>query len=403
MTAPVVTAPTPVPAPAPVDQAGAIVTQGTGITAPVPAPAPTPRTREEVMNAIIDGTTPAVKRGHPEVPGDAVVETSVAPPALADASNSTESVSPAHDAPIAAPDGTQAPTQSDLERGQDVGTGDALFRVRDPATGQFLPVGSYVYELAIRNPETGEVGTYAKSPQELARMARDGIAGQRHFQRLQQIEREVIPQITRERDMIREQFEAQVALNREILGDEERYLARREQYLEDTGPDKRLARLEAQLNEERTNNQRAEQARQRTFEANRFYETRIQPVVSQAIATLSPELVLGRMNLDTAHLMVNGVVPPARWNELEAYVRGPFTDWVRKSQPAAAPQNGNGHASGSTATTAAKQKTDQRAVNQAARAMQPVGAAGTESAKPLPPPKNRQEALERILARPIGG
>lgn len=413
-------------APAPITAPESGVNTGTSPHVAAPkrdlgeSPKPGGKSRDEVLRALADGKTDTQvanavldKPNADNAAAVKIVDTSntntagdtstandvdgaapgaVADPAAADASALADAA--------AAPD---APTQEVLEAGTDVGTGDALFRIRDKNTGQWKAAGADVIELAFRDATTGEVKTYEKTLPELARMARDGVAASK-----------LMPEVKYYRDNIKgwennskqlqAKLDAQMNLNRELLSSEEKYLERREQYQTEMSPDKRVERLQAELNARDAAAQRATAQKQFEGQVSGFYQTRVQPVVNEAMKVLPPEMVIGRITTDTLPLMVNGVIPPQHWQQLEAYMRGPFATWAKTEGAKWAAQS-SARTTATAAATAA-QKAAQVAKQEQARAMQPVGrvaqnGTATEAPVKLPPPKNKREAMERLVSRPL--
>lgn len=417
--------------------ANAIVTSATGLAAPAPVAAPvtTPvvapaaKTRDEVVRALSDGKgaeqqNDVLARNNDNAATVKVVDTSI--PAgdetaaggaggvgdeaalgtagAADASAGAEAQGAVvADAAAAAP-----PSQQQLEEGTDVGTGDTLFRIRDKDTGQWKPTPTDMIEVAMRDPDTGEVRMYEKSVPDLVRMARDGVAREKTVSKM-------MPEVKYYRDNVgkwqdtttklQTQLAAQMELNREMLSSEEKYLERREQYAQEMAPDKRAERLQAQLDARTRADNETAAKQQLAAQVNGFYQTRIQPIVNDAMKVLPPEMIIGRINADTLPLMVNGVIPPQHWPQYEAYVRGPFAQWA-KNEGAKWTQNAVARETSAKAADAA-QKANQKTINDQARTMQPVGrvAQGTAAAEPvkLAPPKNKREALERLVSRPLEG
>lgn len=397
--------------------ANAVVTAATGLEAPAPVAAPVtpvaPKSRDAVVRALADGTTEA--QGASVLPKEtapnadnaadalvvdvegAEVPTGVAgdgSPVSADARDESEESTPVE----------SAPSQEVLEMGTDIGTGDALFRVRDKSTGQWKASPTDVVEVAIRD-HNGDVKTYEKTIPELVRMARDGVKGQQLVPEVKYY-RDNVGMWKQNAERLQTELNAQMQLNREMLGSEETYLERREQFAQEMTPDKRAERLQAQINER--NAQDAQKRAQDTLAAqvNGFYQTRIQPVVNEALKALPPEMVIGRINADTLGMMVNGVIPPQHWPQYEAYVRGPFAQWAKAEGAKWATAASTREASAKTVSDA--QKAAQKAKQEQARTMQPIGrtaqnATATEPAAKLPPPKNKREALDRLVSRPVEG
>lgn len=390
-----------------------IVTQATGLQPPVsapvaspPAPDAVPLSKADRIARIASNVPPdaapaeapprvELVRTQPqeeqEPPTSREIEGGLAPQSDGEA---TADSAPATDADDSAPP-TPEEEQAALEQGFEVGTGDALFRVRDPESGKFVEAPKINVDLAIRDKDTGEIKVYTKSVAELARMARDGIAGQRHAQENQRLATQV-----QERDayvaQMQDMLDAQIALNREILNDEERYLTRREQYLNANSPETRLAALQEEVQQERAARERAAAQQQFVQEANTFHTTRVQPVVTDAIAKLGEDAVLGRILRGTASITgPDGRIPREYWSQYAEFINGPFKAWVDAQ---AAGRTSAPPPSDDPAVTEERRKAQQR-VQQVGRVTRPVGTAAPDRPAPLPPPKSFGEAKQRLIGR----
>lgn len=289
-------------------------------------------------------------------------------------------------------------TQAELEAGFDVGSGDALYRVRDKATGQFRDSPQdIVIELAMRDERTGEVNVYPKTVAEITRMARDGVAGNKVIDEVKMY-RERFPQIQDELTQLQEQLRAQLAFNAEILQNEEVYMERAEEFRTEMSPERQLARIKAQQALEHAARERRSAAEKFTQESSNFHRTRIAPNVDAAMAVLPAALVTGKIAIDTAALLgPDNRIPPDKWPAYAAYIEGPFKAWV---QAESALRDKSVQKQASVLSGAKK------AIRDTGRAMQPVGVAPGASAAaepPLPPPRNKQEVMDRMTRRPLPG
>lgn len=274
---------------------------------------------------------------------------------------------------------------------------------------------------SIVDPETGKPKVYSKSLPELARLAKDGITLQPINQKLSAdlatIQPEVeyyrtnVPTWQKEATSLKEQLDAQMALNRELLSaEDEIVIQRREQYRAEMSPEKQLERLQAERAAEQAERQKSEQQRQADARraqhetiAKSFVGSRIAPALAAAEAAgLSKYTVAGLVTTITSDLMQNGVIPPAAWPEMERRINapdGPFQAEV-KAEAARRTQETETVKAAREAAEAAQRKA-QTVVNADGRLMAPIGRAGADSAPQLPKPKNVQEVKDRLINRPL--
>lgn len=274
-----------------------------------------------------------------------------------------------------------------------IGEGGNRIVVRT-ADGKYAPAPDVKLEFQV-----GEK-VYLKSPAELVRMARDGVAGQQFRTEVQQY-REQVPQVLQQMESIKSELEAQRALNLEILNDETAYLKRREEWDLLNSPQERLRRMEAQQQMEAQQRYAAQEAAQRQQVVLQYYQQEILPVQEDILTNypqVSQEAKLGRISIDTAPLMQNGVIPPHRLPEYKAYLNGPFREWLyaeaAKVDQAIASRN------------AQLKQTIRRGQVQAQQVVQSVGkqlAPNGRAAPDAPPaprkPRNREEAKAMIIGR----
>jgi hypothetical protein len=196
---------------------------------------------------------------------------------------------------------------------------------------------------SIIDPETGKPKVYSKSLPELARLAKDGITLQPINQKLtadlKTIQPEVeyyrkqLPEWQKSEQTLRQELEEQKALNIELLtADDELVITRREMYQSEMTPEKQLARLKAEREAEVAQRTTAERQQKHAKIATSFMESRIAPALSAAEAVVGPMAVTGAVTHYTNDLMVNGVIPPANWPEMERRINapdGPFQTWLK--------------------------------------------------------------------------
>lgn len=241
---------------------------------------------------------------------------------------------------------------------------------------------------------------YLKTPGELVRMARDGVAGQQFRQEVQQY-REQVPQLVQQYQTLQQELEAQRALNLEILNDEQAYLRRQEEWQLLNSPQERLRRMEEQQMSEHAQRRAAQEAAQRTQLVQQYYLQEIQPVQDDVVngyAQVSMEAKLGRISIDTMPLMVNGVIPPERLPEYKAYLDGPFREWVRAEAARMDQLTATQRAELQASIKHERQKA-QQVVQAVGKQLAPNGRAGADVPPPPPKPRNREEAKRLIIGR----
>lgn len=237
---------------------------------------------------------------------------------------------------------------------------------------------------------------YLKSPAELVRMARDGVAGQQFREEVKQY-REVMPQVAQRLESMEQELEAQRALNLELLTDENRYLARRQQWEQLNSPEERLRRIEAEREQEFTTRRAQQEEAQRRQVVFSYYTQEVKPVQDELLTSfpqVALEAKMGRIALDTAPLLVNGIIPPERLPEYKAYLEGPFREWVRTE----AAKSEQAEAQRKTQLDTERRKA-QTVVQSVGRQLAPNGKAAPDAPPPRPKPRNREEAKQAILGR----
>lgn len=304
---------------------------------------------------------------------------------------------PAPDAP-AQPDTRGEEGESSLDVSEPppeavIGEGGNRVIVRT-ADGKYAAAPDVKLEFAVGDK------VYLKSPADLVRMAKDGVAGQQFRQEVQQY-REQVPQMLERYQAMEAELEAQRALNLEILNDETAYLERRDEWTQLNAPEARLARMEQQQQQEyAAQRAREEQARQLNVVAT-YFEENIKPIQEEILdgyQQVSYEAKLGRISLDTAPLMQNGVIPPHNLPTYAQYLAGPFREWLR-AEAAKVDQMQALHAQQQQQQMRQQQQQAQRAVQQVGRQMAPTGRAGADVPPPAPKPRNREEAKAMIINR----
>jgi len=304
-------------------------------------------------------------------------------------------------APSASPDVSDADPTGEPPAASVITDASGRIVVRAP-DGKFAAAPEVKLEFAI-----GEK-TYLKSPAELVRMARDGVAGQQYYQEVQQY-RQQVPALVQQYEAMQQELEAQRALSLEMLHDEAAYLRRRDEWSQLNTPEARLARIEQERQEElqqrlQTEQQsraQQEQARQQQLVAT-YYLEELKPIQDELLdqyPEVPLEAKMGRMAIDTLPMMEHGVIPPNRLPEYKAYLAGPFRQWV---QSEAAKIRGMTEAQQQQLQHAQRQAQQQaqRAVQTVGRQLAPTGRAGVDTPPPAPKPRNREEAKAMIINRP---
>lgn len=270
------------------------------------------------------------------------------------------------------------------------------------------------------DPTTGKPKVYSKTLPEIARMAKESITLQRTQGELTKKIATIEPEVTYYRENVQgwkanteslqTQLDAQMALNRELLSaPDDAVIARREQYRAEMTPEKQLERLQAERTAERaeaakTVEQQQREARKAQHEkvATSFMSSRIAPALTAAEQIVSPEAVTGKVTMLTHDLVVNGVIPPASWPEMEARLTsptGPFQTWLKTESAKRTSESDTVRQAREAAE--AEQRRAQAVVNETGRAIAPVGRVGTESAPAQPKATTVQGVIDRMVRRPL--
>jgi hypothetical protein len=297
--------------------------------------------------------------------------------------------------PAVTPDA--AAVQTNLEQGFDAGTGDSLFRIRG-ADGQFKSTPSShddKIEVAIRMPD-GTVKSYDKTMPELVRMARDGVAGQRHAQELAALK----PQYDAKMAEVTASLNAQIALNRSILEDENEYVRRAQQYAEQSSPEVQLAELTKRVQQSEEQNRRASESARLTQEMTAFHTQSVEPDVNRALqANIPLRDVVGEIALNTDHLKgPDGRIPKEHWAAYATYLQGPFRTWAAQE---AARYTTAPVSAAPIVPTGQPARIDPAMLANIGRGLAPptVATLPGDATRALPPAKTKDEAMQRIINR----
>jgi hypothetical protein len=250
-----------------------------------------------------------------------------------------------------------------------------------------------------------EVGgkTIVKDLSGIARLAADGIANQRHANENHQLRTQIVPQFQQQVGTLQQQLDAQIALNRELLSDEAKYVARRQEWMDLNSPEQRADRAErALVDRDRLATQHA-QGQQSVA----YYNANVLPAlksVTTDAATVTNEEILGRMMMQTSHLATapNGTVPPENYPKVAAYIRDSLAPWAKAL-----------HAQRTQADTARRETEERQQRDRVADAQRerqlatrdvsafvPAATGGTPlspNSQAQSPPRSRAEARRQIL------
>lgn len=387
-------APTPVAAPAPVERN---FTQMMAKVAAQTTVADTPAPVQEVVKIVPNAPPKADAHGSADLPPGSVPPPTAIPDVVAAPHVETvadvASDTPTDTPPSAAPELVgEIQSEEDGLRLTAERNADGTFKTKLDPTQKF--------DFAIKDKATGETKTYSKTIPELMRMAKDGIEGMRLRTEVQQ-HRQEVPQLREEVQSLTALLQDQYALNRELLSaPDELVIQRREQYAKEMAPENRLARENEELRRKADLYERQTQATEHNTRRDAFMQSRgITTAIQNAEAVLGVEVVAGKLSLATAPLLVNGVIPPDRWPVLEQYIKGPFSQWV--AAESTRKQTQDREAALARQATAEAQRKAQTTVNDTARTLVPVGRAAADAPPELPKPKNVQEAVNRMVHRPL--
>lgn len=315
--------------------------------------------------------------------GDSPSEGAETPAEAVEAPNGAEPQLEGETAPEAEPEAGEPPAEAVI------GEGGNKIVVRT-ADGKFAAAPDVKLEFQVGDK------VYLKTPAELVRMARDGVAGQQFREEVKQY-REVVPQIAEKLQSMEQELEAQRALNLELLTDESRYLARREEWDRLNSPEERLRRIEAEREQEYTTRRAQQEEAQRRQVILSYYTQEVKPVQDDLLTSF-PEVALeakmGRIALDTAPLLVNGIIPPERLPEYKAYLAGPFREWLQTE----AAKSAQVETQRRTQLEQERRKA-QTVVQSVGRQLAPNGKAAPDAPPPRPKPRTRDEAKAAILGR----
>lgn len=347
---------------------------------------------------------PAAQESHPASQGsvlDRQPEAVVTPP--------SDSPAPTGDS-VATVEGQATATPPALVPKIDLDDADATMamRARDPNTGQFSEMDqSRIYELSIKDKQTGEERIYQKTLPDLMRLAKQGVHMQRAAGELNHYRQEfpkVQEQFTRMTGELTaaqtkaqqlEQLAVELLTAPAELVDQRRYA-----YAQQFTPEAENERLRQALRErQNTPAFNAPPAAQPQVQPQQdpqiqqlvgAFKQRIAPILAEVESTVGREQAVGQMALFTLPLLVGGQIPPHRLGEVEAYIQGPYREWAKSvaaSRTTAAQE---------LATARQVQARAQAAANNVGSATRPVGGVASNAPVAQPPARNREDLINRI-------
>ena len=394
MTAPVVSAPAVAPAP---------------VAAPVIDHTPAPA---EVFGSALDRIikqAPIPADNQNVLPTIAAGGTSGPPPV--EALPTREAILDAAGVPVVAPvvpDATPTGVMSIADADADVvmtaeRNADGTFKTQIDPTQKF--------DLKVKDKQTGETKTYTKTIPELLRMAKDGLSAQKIHDEVGYYRKNVgdwqsqHETLTKTTTQLQADLQAQMDLNRELLtADEALVVQRRDEFAKEMSPERELARLKKDMADKEAAKTRTSEEQRTAKVVNDFATARLAPAVSEAEKLLGGQRAKEMIAYELLPFQVNGKVPPEKLYALEAHLNGPFLTRVRQEAAARSAPDPRIEAAELARRTA--EQNAQRIANTVGRSISPVTSAanaGSDLTKPVPPPKNVNEAIERIINKPLQG
>lgn len=207
-----------------------------------------------------------------------------------------------------------------------------------------------------------------------------------------------LPQMEQTVTELNAQLQAQQALNRRLLGDEQFYAQSAEQYAKAQTPEARAERAERALRD-RDARDRGQAHHSQALVFLPKLEGALQGIVD-ANPEVSFEELWGRFTLRTQNMIVRGSIPPERYSELETLVSGDLRLWAQQLNDERTDRRTQ-HASATDGAVKKAQEEAARAKKLLTRKIKPVGAppeSQTTAARPTKPPETVQEAVDSVLA-----
>lgn len=195
----------------------------------------------------------------------------------------------------------------------------------------------------------------------------------------------------------------QAALIQEVMTDEEKYLARREQFQQAQSPEARAARAEARLRETEQRVMQIES--QRSIDA---FLSSVGPRVDALVAehpTVSEEEAAGWLAPQLKRLERHGVIPPERLRDVERLVTEDLAIWLGQRHESRTAKQAQ-EAETRKLSLRKVQVEAAKAKQQAARAVAPTRTAtsgATSPREPTKPPASAREAADEFFRREMGG
>lgn len=227
----------------------------------------------------------------------------------------------------------------------------------------------------------------------VVRLAQSGFYAEQMVAERDQLKRQV-PEIQSELDRIAVALEDQKALNARLLEDDEFLLNARDQYAAVNTPEHRAQRAEAKLRE----TEQRQQQHRLVEEANGFVTQTVTPILSrlaEEYPTVTVEELYGRLTIETAPLLRNGVVPRNQWSEVARLLE---TSVAQYAEAQHVRRDGDRVKATQKATkeVTKAQETATKANRVLAKAMAPAGK-GTVKAKP-PAIRTAEDAADSVIA-----
>lgn len=227
----------------------------------------------------------------------------------------------------------------------------------------------------------------------VVRLAQSGFYAEQMGAERDQLKKE-LPEIQTRAERLEAALEDQKALNARMLEDEDFFLQAREQYAAVNTPEHRAQRAEAKLRE---TEQRQQQVRL-VEEANGFVQNAVTPILTrlaEEYPTVTVEELYGRLTIETAPLLRNGVIPRQHWNEVTRLLESSVAQYAEAQH---ARRDGDRVKATQKATkeVTKAQETATKAKRVLAKAMAPAGK-GTVKAKP-PAIRTAEDAADAVIA-----
>ena len=304
----------------------------------------------------------------------------------------------------------ETPTPFVMEIETEIPEGRAGLRARDE-NGRFMEMdGQRLYDLTIRDPETGESRLYErKSLKDLTSMAARSV----HLQKLEpevKYYRDNIQQWNTQHARLSERAQQMEALAVALLTESEEsvvqrreeYAQRREKYAQQFTPESQIAYLQGELQRARqAPPSQAPQQNSPTPQQVAVFRQRTAPAIAEAEGLVGKEAAAGYIAMHTSQHLVNGVLPADRMQFVENFINGPFRDWAKKeavNRTSAASRTANQEAQRTLEQARQTQSAAQLAARNVGTAIRPNPVGNTAPAA-APKPTNARDMIDHIARR----